>query len=161
MRVPSIPNVAYIVGGLHVHGAEALSQSQPCVSSYFKGGVESWRVARPKKDSRWGLGLLPQAPRSTGHTASAPGPNLDTDLWDRGITINQPWGPPRWWHRMTATQTHTAQIQNRFTCTVSVCIHIYPYVHTSTQKNNRKTNTSCAVYDVGYQRLKLYDTTKQ
>lgn len=41
MSVPSIPTVAYIVGGSHVLGAEAVSQSQPCMTSYFKGGVES------------------------------------------------------------------------------------------------------------------------
>lgn len=61
---------------------EAVSQSQPCMPSYSKGGVESWRVARPGQGS-----LVPQAPRSSGHTASAPGPSPDTDLWDRGITI--------------------------------------------------------------------------
>lgn len=64
-----------------------ISQSRPCMTSYFKGGVESWRVARPGRGSGWGLGLVPQAPRSSGHTASAPGPSPDIDLWDRGITI--------------------------------------------------------------------------
>lgn len=44
-------------------------------------------MARPGQGSGWGLGLVPQAPRSNGHTASAPGPSPDTDLWDRGITF--------------------------------------------------------------------------
>lgn len=44
-------------------------------------------MAKPGQGSGWGLGLVPQAPRSSGHTASAPGPSPDTDLWDRGITI--------------------------------------------------------------------------
>lgn len=35
MSVPSSSTVAYIVG------AEAVSRSQPCMTSYFKGGVES------------------------------------------------------------------------------------------------------------------------
>lgn len=39
-------------------------------------------MARPGQGS-----LVPQPPRSSGHTASAPGPSPDTDLWDRGITI--------------------------------------------------------------------------
>lgn len=47
-----------------------------------------WRAdVWPGQGSGWGLSLVPQAPRSTGHTASAPGPSPDTDLWDRGITI--------------------------------------------------------------------------
>lgn len=87
MSVHSISAMACIVGGSYALGAEAISQSQPCMTSYFKGGVESWRVARPGQGSGWGLGLVPQAPRSSGHTASAPGPSPDTDLWDRGITI--------------------------------------------------------------------------
>lgn len=66
---------------------EAVYRTQPSMTSYFKGGVESWRVARPGQGSGWGLGLVPQAPRSNGHTASAPGPSPDTDLWDRGITF--------------------------------------------------------------------------
>lgn len=44
-------------------------------------------MARPEQASRWGPGLVPQAPRSSGHTASAPGLSPNTDLWDRGITI--------------------------------------------------------------------------
>lgn len=44
-------------------------------------------MARAGQGSGWGLGLVPQAPRSTGHTASALGQSQDTDLWDRGITI--------------------------------------------------------------------------
>lgn len=47
-----------------------------------------WRAdVWPGQGSGWGLSLVPQAPRSTGHTASASGPSPDTDLWDRGITI--------------------------------------------------------------------------
>lgn len=71
-------------------------QSQSCVPSYFKGGVEGWRVAG--RSGQWGL-------------SSCPG--LDTDLWDRGITSNQPWGPPTLCQRqalkyeLTYTQTHT------------------------------------------------------
>ena len=80
-------STAFTVVGSYVPGAEAVSQSQPCMTSYFKGGVESWRVAGPGQGSGWGLGLVPQAPCSSGHTASAPGLSPDTDLWDRGITI--------------------------------------------------------------------------
>jgi len=65
MTVPSISTVAYIVSGWYELGAEAISQSQPCMTSYFKGGVESWRVARPGQGSGWGLSLVPQAPRSS------------------------------------------------------------------------------------------------
>lgn len=87
MRLPCFSTAAYTFGDSHVPGAEAISQSWPCMMSYFKGGVESWRVARPGRGSGWGLGLVPQAPRSSGHTASAPGLSPDIDLWDRGITI--------------------------------------------------------------------------
>lgn len=44
-------------------------------------------MARPGQDSGWSLGSVPLAPCSSGHTASAPGPSQDTDLWDRGITM--------------------------------------------------------------------------
>lgn len=44
-------------------------------------------MARPVQDSGWGLGSVPLAPCSSGHTASAPGQSPDTDLWDRGITM--------------------------------------------------------------------------
>lgn len=81
MSVPSIAAVAYVVGGTQLEWRQ-FPQSQPSMTSYSKGGVESWRVARPGQGS-----LVPQAPRSSGHTASAPGPSPDTDLWDRGITI--------------------------------------------------------------------------
>lgn len=54
-------------------------------------------------------GLVPQAPRSTGHTASAPGPSPDTDLWDvwRGDyrqTIHE--DHPRWQQGMTTAHMH-------------------------------------------------------
>lgn len=41
MDVPSASAAAHVVGGSYAGGAEAVSQSQPCVTSYFKGGVES------------------------------------------------------------------------------------------------------------------------
>lgn len=56
-------------------------------------------------------GLVPQAPRSTGHTASAAGPSPDTDLWDGGVgggdyhqTIHE--DHPRWKQGMTAAHMH-------------------------------------------------------
>lgn len=100
-RVPSISTRAYVVGGSYE--AEAVSQSHSCTMSYFKGGVESWRVARPGEGSAGGLGSVPRAPHSSDHTASAPGLNPDADLWHRGLPSNQQWGPPRWWHRTTST----------------------------------------------------------
>lgn len=60
--------------------------------------------------------LVPQAPRSTGHTASAPGPSPDTDLWDAGgdyrQTIHE--DHPRWQQGMTAT--HMRRNSNIFRC---------------------------------------------
>lgn len=124
MRVPSISTAAYIAGGSYVLGAEAISRSQPCMTSYFKGGVESWRVARPGRGSGWGLGLVPQAPRSTGHTASAPGPSPDTDLWDRGITIK-----PAVRTTQMVAQDDSRTNTHRHTCTQTQ-IYLYVYIFT-------------------------------
>lgn len=131
MGLPSSSTAAYTVGGSCVPGAEAVSQSQPSVTSYFKGGVESWRVARPGQGSSWGLGLVPQAPRSSGHTASAPGPTPDTDLWDRGITIK----PAMRTTQMVAqddrrTNTHTDTHARRFRWTYTFThVPLYTDVH--------------------------------
>lgn len=63
---------ACFVRGRYELGAEAISQKQPCMTSYFKSGVESRRAARPGQGSGWGLSLVPQTPRSTeAHSISS------------------------------------------------------------------------------------------
>lgn len=81
-------------------------------------------MARPVQGSGWGLGLVPQAPRSSGHTASAPGPSPDTDLWDRGITIK-----PAVRTTQMVAQDDSRTNTHRHTC---MQIQIYLYIHTST-----------------------------
>ncbi len=81
-------------------------------------------MARPGQGSGWGLGLVPQAPRSSGHTASAPGPSPDTDLWDRGITIK-----PAVRTTQMVAQDDSRTNTHRHTCTQ---IQIYLDIHTST-----------------------------
>lgn len=61
-------------------------------------------------------GLEPQAPRSTGHTASAPDPRPDPDLWDVCVCVGGEEGGdyrqtiredhPRWQQGMTAAHMH-------------------------------------------------------
>lgn len=93
-------------GGSCVFGAEAISQGQPCMTSYFKGGVESWRVARPGQ--RLGSKLSASSPSLQWGTQHQLPVRVRTLIYGTGgLPSNQPWGPPRWWRRMTAAQTHT------------------------------------------------------
>lgn len=78
-------------------------------------------MARPGQGSGWGFGLVPQAPRSSGHTGSAPGLSPDTDLWDRGITIKP---AVRTTQMVAHNDSHTNT--NRHTCSQSqIYLHIY------------------------------------
>lgn len=92
-------------------------------------------MARPGQGS-----LVPQAPRSSGHTASAPGPSPDTDLWDRGITIK----PGMRTTQMVAqddnrTQSHMHGNLNVF---IHSHKHLYAPFHTDIHLNstNNKIN---------------------
>lgn len=128
MSVPSIAAVAYVVGGSYAIGVEAVSQSQPSMTSYSKGGVESWRVARPGQGS-----LVPQAPRSSGHTASAPGLSPDTDLWDSGITIK----PAMRTTQMVAQDDSRTQAHMHGNSSIFIHLHICIFWHRYPQKFNK------------------------
>lgn len=101
-------------------------QSQSCAPSYFKGGVEGWRVAG--RSGQWGL-------------SSCPG--LDTDLWDRGITSNQPWGPPTLCQRQALkyelTHTHTNIRCTVRECFIKVCKVFWSFIFLScTERIDRR-----------------------
>lgn len=103
MSAPSVYTAAYVVSDLCV-----IFQSQPCMTIYFKGGVESWRVARPGQGSCWGLGLMPQAASLQWSHSISSRPEPRTLIYGTGgLPSNQPWGPPRWWHWTADAQKHT------------------------------------------------------
>lgn len=125
VSAPFISAVASVVSDSCV-----VLQSQPCMTSYFKGGVESWRVAGPGQGSCWGLGLVPQAPSLQWSHSISSRPELRTLIYGTGgLPSNQPWGPPRWWHRTTDAQKHTqADMQANLNILIhwhKHCAHVY------------------------------------
>lgn len=146
------PSVASILRGCWI-GAGAISQKQLCVTSYFKGGVESWRVARTGQDSSWGLGLVPQAPRVTEAHSNSSRPEPGHWFMGQGITIKP---------SMRTTQM-VAEDNSRTNTHVHIhisdhnwCEDVYPHFCKNPEwTQSRVLKTKCFHWGEGKTKIKL------
>lgn len=92
----------------------------------FPKGSHAWQVILklvwraevwpgPSRAVAGGLGLMPQAPSLQSDTQNQLLAKVRTLIYETGwLRSNQPWGPPRWWHKASALQTHASK--SKHTC---------------------------------------------
>ncbi len=107
----------------------------------------------PGQGSGWGSGLVPQAPLAPLVTQHQLPARARTLIYGTGgLPSNQPWGPPRWWHRTTAVQTthrHACtQIQIDLCIHTSICKYIFSQICTDRNKNNDLIQIKISLFNI-------------